>query len=42
LLDELDRRAIKYSELLSAVMAKEEGDKNRRKNVESMMTLNLR
>jgi WD40 repeat protein len=41
-LDELDRRAMEYSELLSAMKAKEEEDKKRRDHVESMMKLNLR
>jgi WD40 repeat protein len=41
-LDELDRRAMEYGELLSAMKAKEEEDKKRRDNVESMMKLNLR
>jgi BTB/POZ domain len=42
ILDELDRRAMEYSELLSAMKAREEEDKKRRDNVESMMKLNLR
>jgi BTB/POZ domain len=41
-LDELDRRAMEYSELLSAMKANEEEDKKRRDNPESMMKLNLR
>jgi BTB/POZ domain len=42
ILDELDRRAMEYGKLLSAMKAKEEEDKKRRDNVESMMKLNLR
>jgi BTB/POZ domain len=42
ILDELDRRAMEYSELVSAVRAKEEEDKMRRDSVESTMKLNLR
>jgi WD40 repeat protein len=42
LLDELDRRAKEYSDLLSAMKAKEEEDRMRRDSVESMMKLNLR
>jgi hypothetical protein len=42
ILDELDRRAMEYSELLSAMKAREEEDKRRRRNLESMMKLNLR
>jgi hypothetical protein len=42
ILDELDRRATEYSELLSVMKVKEEEDKKRRDNVESMMKLNLR
>jgi BTB/POZ domain len=42
ILDELDRRAMEYSELLSLMKAKEEEDKKRRDSVESMMKLNLR
>jgi WD40 repeat protein len=42
ILDELDRRATEYSELLSVMKGKEEEDKKRRDNVESMMKLNLR
>jgi WD40 repeat protein len=41
-LDELDRRAMEYSELFSAMRAKEDEDKKRRDTVESMMKLNLR
>jgi BTB/POZ domain len=41
-LDELDRRAMEYSGLLSAMKATEEEDKKRRDSVESMMKLNLR
>jgi predicted nuclease with TOPRIM domain len=40
-LDELDRRAMEYSELLNALKAVEEEDKKRKDNVESMMKLNL-
>jgi WD40 repeat protein len=42
MLDELDRRAMEYSELLSSMKAKEDEDKKRRDDVESMMKLNLR
>jgi BTB/POZ domain len=42
LLDELDRRAMEYSELWNAMKVKEEEDKKRRDSVESMMKLNLR
>jgi WD40 repeat protein len=42
ILDELDRRAMEYSELLSAMKAKEEEDKKIRDSVEPMMKLNLR
>jgi hypothetical protein len=42
ILDELNRRAMEYSELFMTMKAKEEEDKKRRDNVESMMKLNLR
>jgi BTB/POZ domain len=42
ILDELDRRAIEYSALLTAMMVKEKEDKKTIDNVESMMKLNLR
>jgi hypothetical protein len=42
ILDELDRRAMEYGELLSAMKAKDEEDKEKRDSVESMMKLNLR
>jgi BTB/POZ domain len=42
ILDELDRRAMEYGELLSAMKAKEDEDKKRRNNVESKMKLNLK
>jgi hypothetical protein len=42
ILDELDRRAMEYSELLSAMKTNEEEDNERRDNVESIMKLNLR
>jgi WD40 repeat protein len=41
-LDELDRRAMEYSELLTAMKTKEDEDRKRRDNAESMMKLNLR
>jgi WD40 repeat protein len=42
ILDELDRRAMEYSDLLSALRTKEEEDKKIGDNVESMIKLNLR
>jgi WD40 repeat protein len=42
ILDELDRRAMEYSELLSAMKAKEEEGKRRRDNAELILKFNLR